>query len=156
LKRVLIVGSFFLLLAVACSRINLFEQTKTIPAHAWDSGNKPRFTFHISDTASAYNIYVVVRHNDAYHYNNLWLNVYVQGPADSAKRYQLDLTLASNEKGWLGSGMDDIYEHRIPITKEAYPFFRKPGDYQFTLEHIMRENPLQNVMNVGLRVEKAK
>jgi hypothetical protein len=49
--------------------------------------------------------------------------------------------------------MDDIYEHRIPLTPVAEKF-RKPGEYTFTVEQIMRENPLNNVLNVGIRVEK--
>jgi gliding motility-associated lipoprotein GldH len=66
-----------------------------------------------------------------------------------------DLVLATNEKGWLASGMDDIYEHRIPLTPSDRPYyFKKPGDYKFTFEQIMREDPLKNVLNVGLRIEK--
>jgi gliding motility-associated lipoprotein GldH len=61
-----------------------------------------------------------------------------------------ELSLATNE-GWLGSGMDDIYEHRIKLTN---PQYWKAGNYHFTIEQIMREDPLENVMNVGLRVEK--
>ena len=66
-----------------------------------------------------------------------------------------DLVLATNEKGWLASGMDDIYEHRIPLTPSDQPYyFKKPGDYKFSVEQIMREDPLKNVLNVGLRIEK--
>jgi len=46
--------------------------------------------------------------------------------------------------------MDDIYEHRIPLEKQTL----KAGDYSFTVEQIMREDPLKNVLNVGLRLEK--
>jgi gliding motility-associated lipoprotein GldH len=69
-----------------------------------------------------------------------------------AEKY--DLTLATNEKGWLGSGMDDIYEHRIPLKATSWAIFKKPGNYTFTLEQIMREDPLNNVLAVGLRIEK--
>jgi gliding motility-associated lipoprotein GldH len=62
-----------------------------------------------------------------------------------------ELQLANNEK-WLGSGMDDIYEHRIKLTPN--PVSLKVGAYHFKIEQIMREDPLENVMNVGLRVEK--
>jgi hypothetical protein len=39
-----------------------------------------------------------------------------------------------------------------PMNQNFY--FKKAGKYTFSLEHIMRENPLEHVMNVGLRVEK--
>ena len=60
--------------------------------------------------------------------------------------------LATNN-GWLGTGMDDIYEHQLPLTPEPIQL-RKAGVYTFTIEHIMREDPLENIMDVGLRLEK--
>ena len=71
------------------------------------------------------------------------------------KRQQVNLQLANNEKGWLASGMDDIFEHRIRITQVPFRF-QKAGEYQFRLQQIMREDPLQHVLNVGLRIEKVK
>ncbi len=47
--------------------------------------------------------------------------------------------------------MDDIYEHRIQLGSEQG---LKAGNYTFTIEQIMREDPLEQVLNVGLRVEK--
>ena len=55
----------------------------------------------------------------------------------------------------MATGMDDIYEHRILLTPARQNFyFKKPGNYAFTVEQIMREDPLQNVLDVGLRIEK--
>lgn len=149
----------FLLLALvftctACSQVDVFEKNTVLDKHEWSAGNKPVIDFTITDTAALYNLYIVVRHGDDYRYNNLWMNIHTKAPGDSVARVQaLDLTLANNEKGWLGSGMDDIYEHRIRISQSAIPL--KAGTYQFQLEQIMRDDPLQSVYNVGLRVEKA-
>ena len=49
--------------------------------------------------------------------------------------------------------MDDIYEHRVEIQQETR--FTHPGVYSFTLEQIMREDPLKHILNVGVRIEKA-
>jgi len=78
-----------------------------------------------------------------------------QPGADSTNTAKYDLTLATNEKGWLTSGMDDIYEHHLPLTPTGQDFyFKKAGNYTFTIEQIMREDPLENVLNAGLRIEK--
>ena len=138
----------------ACKQIDVFEKNVPMSAQHWPSPYKPEISFSITDTVSKYNIYVVVRHTDAYRYNNLWLNIYTISPGDStAKPQALDLQLASNEQGWLGTGMDDIYEHRIRISK--YPATLKQGTYRFQLEQIMRDDPLENILNVGIRVERA-
>jgi len=146
---VLVVGCFS-----ACSTIDVYEKTAAIPLHEWKESNKPSFTFNIADTTSLYNIFIVLRHTDAYHFNNIWLNVTTKSPLDSGgTSQQLNLQLADNRNGWLGSGMDDIFEHRIKI---AGPAALHKGDYTFTLQHIMREEPLQYVLHAGVRVEKVK
>lgn len=66
---------------------------------------------------------------------------------------QYDLLLATNDKGWLGTGMDDIFENRILVQQQTK--FLKPGKYEYSVQQIMREDPLPEIMNVGLRIEKA-
>lgn len=138
----------------ACTTADLYEKTVAIPGHKWKSSYKPSFTFNIKDTSSSYQLYLVIRHTDKYNFNNIWLNLSVRPPgADSAVTIRVDEKLGSDEKGWFATGMDDIYEHRLDLAGQNISF-RKPGEYTFTLEQIMREDPLYHVLNVGLRVEK--
>jgi gliding motility-associated lipoprotein GldH len=144
------------LLFVACTlTTGVFEKNISLPKQEWESSFRPEILFDIEDTSSLYNIYFVLRHSDAYHFNNIWIKASVQQPGDTAIQSQrYELILASNEKGWYGSAMDDIYENRIllqPLTK-----FKKRGEYRFSIEQIMREDPLKNVLNAGIRVEKIK
>lgn len=140
------------LIASSCTTIDLYEKTVPIPGHAWQNGFKPSFDFIIKDTTVFYQPFLVLRHNEKYNYNNIYINFFVQGPGqDTAQKFQLDLPLATNEKGWKATGMDDIYEHRIEL---GAPRLLKAGTYKFTLEQIMRENPLQNVLDAGIRIEK--
>ena len=150
-----IISRLFLpvLIFCSCGTIDVFEKNVAIPNHEWTRSFKPEISFEITDTTALYNIYVVLRHTNEYRYNNIWLNVHTQVPGDTVKKQRLDLRLATDDKGWLGSGMDDIYEHRILITSTPQ-HLRKAGEYKFTLEQIMREEPLQFVMNAGIRVEK--
>ena len=143
-------------LLFSCTTFDLYEKAVAIPGHNWKSDFKPSFTFTIKDTVPAYQLYLILRHNDKYNYNNIYLNLKIKAPdKDTMQTARYDLPLANNENGWLASGMDDIYEHRIPLTPTGQQFyFKKPGNYTFTIEQIMRENPLKNVLNVGLRIEK--
>ena len=145
----LIAGSLQL---AACSSIGVFEKNIAFKKQEWAGSNKPTFTFTISDTAAVYNIYLVLRHTDAYGFNNIWMKVSRKGP-DTTYTQQVDLRLANNSQGWLGTGMDDIWEHRIPITPGGARF-RKSGNYEFTLEQVMRQDPLKHVLNAGIRIEK--
>jgi len=142
------------MLFTACNTLDVFEKSAPFDKHEWKSTDKPSFDFAIADTNALYNIYVVVRHDDAYHYNNLWLNIIMQAPASKPETQQVELTLANNTKGWLGTGMDDVFDHRIRIT--SAPIKLKKGNYHFTLQHTMREDPLPFVLSVGIRVEKVQ
>lgn len=134
--------------------MDVFEKTVFFPKHVWSANEKPSFTFTVEDTSSLYNIFVVLRHEDAYRFNNLWLNITTQAPGDSALTQQVNVRLADNTRGWLGTGMDDVFDHRARITQ--MPVKLRKGNYTFTLQQIMREDPLQYVLNAGIRVEKQR
>ncbi|MEI6264843.1 MAG: gliding motility lipoprotein GldH [Sphingobacteriia bacterium] len=139
---------------VSCDTIGIFEKNSFFKEHSWSSAVKPSFTFTITDTISLYQIYAIIRHEDSYRYNNCWLNIITIAPNDTAKSQQVNLLLADNKKGWLGTGMDDIFDHRIRLTRS--PQKLKAGNYTFTLQQIMREDPLSGVLNVGIRIEKVQ
>lgn len=143
-----------LLFIGSCTSINLYERTAIIPNQNWKTNFQPSFNFNIEDTNSLYNIYITIRHTDAYAYNNIWINIDTKAPGDTLKHQPLNLILADNSKGWLGVGMDDIFEQRIRITQT--PIKLKKGLYIFTLAHIMRINSLPDILNVGIRLEKFK
>lgn len=140
------------LITSSCTTVDLYEKTEPVPGHAWLNSFRPSFDFTIKDTNALYQLYMVLRHNEKYPYTNIYVNLYVQAPGqDSALIIQRDLTLATSEKGWLAPGVDDIYEHRIPLG-DAQTL--RSGKYTFTLEQIMRDNPLPHILDAGIRVEK--
>jgi gliding motility-associated lipoprotein GldH len=136
----------------SCQKIDLFEKNVAIPRQEWKSDFKPRFQFEITDTTALYNIFIVLRHNEKYEFNNIWLSLTTKIPGDTIQTGQYELPLANND-GWLGTAMDDLYEHRILITPVPQKFVR-PGQYTFTIGQVMRKDPLENVLNIGLRIEK--
>lgn len=136
----------------SCTTLDVYEKTIFFPDHQWATSNKPVFNFAIEDTTAAYHISVIFRHEDAYHFNNVWLNISTQAPGEAAKTQLINVPLANNKKGWLGTGMDDVFDHRARITR--LPIKLKKGNYTFILQQNMREEPLQFVLNAGIRVEK--
>jgi len=143
---------FTALIIHSCNTVDLYEKSVSIPGHKWENSFRPSFDFTINDTTALYKVYMVLRHSEKYRYTNIYVNLTIQPPGqDSSIRIRRDLPLATNAGGWLGTGMDDIYEHRI-LLGDAQTL--KAGTYKFTLEQIMREDPLEHVLNAGIRVEK--
>lgn len=142
------------LFITSCEPIQLYEQTTTYPSHNWSSKEVNQYQFNITDTSSLYKIYFVIRHHNAYHYKNIWLQINTQSPSDTVVKQTLNLQLADDQKGWLGVGMDDIFDQRISVN--ATPTKLKLGIYRFSIQHTMREDPLQGILATGLRVEKVQ
>ncbi|WP_170971003.1 gliding motility lipoprotein GldH [Ilyomonas limi] len=134
-----------------CQQLDVYEKTIPFPKHEWAAAEKPTFNFTITDTAAHYNVFIVLRHGDAYHFNNLWMDITTIPPGDTVQTVRANLKLGDNQK-WLGNTIDDIVEHRILINTNPLKF--KAGNYKFMLQQVMRENPLQYVLNAGIRVEK--
>ena len=141
-------------LMLSCKQVAVYEKNTSIPHYKWQQNFAATGTFIIKDTLSAYNIYIVIRHTDAYKYNNIWLNVGLQSPGDTMFFQNVNLELANDANGWEGTGMNDIWEVRKLVNGQPRRFI-KNGEYKFSITHIMRDNPLPDIMSAGLRVQKA-
>jgi gliding motility-associated lipoprotein GldH len=152
---------FFLLLVLyclflnSCTQIDIFEKNTVIPKYEWQQNFTAKGDFIISDTNSAYSIYLVLRHTDAYQYNNIWLNIGLQPPGDSMRTQKINLVLGDDANGWEGAGTNDIWEVR-KLLNGAPRRFKQSGKYSFSISQIMRDNPLLHIMSVGLRIQKHK
>ncbi len=145
---------FVLTFINACQTKQLYEQNTIYPNHNWASKQVNEYSFTITDTSAAYNVFFVIRHHNAYHYKNIFIQLNTTSPDNTITKQSADLNLADDAKGWLGVGMDDIYDQRIPVNTTPVRF--KNGLYKFALSHTMREDPLENVLSTGIRVEKVK
>jgi gliding motility-associated lipoprotein GldH len=155
LKKSLLPGLVFFLISACTWTTGVFEKNLDFRGHEWPASVKPDISFDITDTVSGYNIYIVIRHTDAYHFNNMYVRASVKEPGETKGRTgDYDLQLATNDKGWIGTAMDDIYDARLLIQPNTR--FRKAGTYHIVLEQLMREDPLQYVLSAGLRLEKVQ
>ncbi len=136
----------------SCNTIDVFEKFESFPKNEWHVSKQPSFSFEVKDSSAPYNIYFVIRHTDAYKYNNIWVNITTKSPLGIMQTQLVNLKLADNANGWLGAGMDDIFDSRIKITKA--PVALKAGIYTFTIAQAMRDEPLAAVLSAGIRVEK--
>src|SRR5690606_9471133 len=111
-----------------------------------------------TDTTVLYNMYFLIRHTEAYPYSNIWVWIYTKAPGDSTfRKTRIEIPLAEPSGRWLGRGMGEIWEQRMPITHEGdSTILHKKGTWEIKLEQNMRINPLPEILQVGLRVEKNK
>lgn len=149
-NKVFLIAIICLAFFTSCTQTNVFENNTPIPGYAWKNNFAVKGSFNISDTAAPYKTYIVLRHTDAYKYSNIWLNMGLQAPGDSMRYSKINIELGTDAGGWMGTGMNDIWELRQLVILPL----KKAGVYNYSITQIMRDDPLPAVMSAGLRVEK--
>lgn len=137
---------------LSCTTLDVYEKHQFFSSHQWDSRDTVSVQFEITDTTQPYRISLVLRHENAYAYKNIWIETDFHTP-DSAYQVLREFILADNMR-WLGNRVDDIAEHRIRYNDQ--PLYLKKGTYRFRLKQVMREDPLRYIMMAGIRVEKVQ
>lgn len=133
----------------------VLDQNTEIPNRNWAYVNRMKYDVKIDDPSVAYNLFVNLRVTADYKYSNLFVLVRqsnTHGGKPWVTRYEFKLANPDGE--WLGKGTGNLYSYQLPF-KTGYKFPEK-GTYQFEIEQNMRDNPLREVSDVGLRVEKAQ
>lgn len=108
----------------------------------------------IKDTMSLHNIYFNIRNAGGYQFSNLYLFLTTITPKGEQARDTVELTLADERGKWLGDGSGDIWDNRILFKRKFR--FPEAGLYHFELQQAMRVNPLPQIMDAGMRIEKAQ
>jgi len=132
----------------------VIDQNMEVPDHNWTYLNKFKYSVKIDDEKAAYNLYMNLRVTGDYKYANMFVLITRISPLKKIQVQRYELKLADKEGAWLGDGSGNLYSYQLPFLT-GYKFPLK-GTYTFTIEQNMRNNPLREVSDVGMRVEKAQ
>jgi len=144
----------FVLFLSSCDKNRVFEENKEIPNYIWDVKDVKSFEVTVTDTVTPNNFYINIRQADSYVYSNLYLFIKTTFPNGKFSHDTLECTLANLDGRWLGKGLGDIWDNQIPFKKAKK--FPLRGKYTFQIEQGMRLSKLPQIMDVGIRIEKAK
>jgi gliding motility-associated lipoprotein GldH len=137
----------------SCDSNVVFEDNVKLPENRWEQNNAVQFTVDIQDTITPHNLYINLRNAGGYQFSNIFLFFTTTSPTGKMERDTLELTLADASGKWLGDGMGDIWDNR-QLFKRGFRF-PESGKYIFQLEQAMRIDPLPQIMDAGIRIEKA-
>ena len=132
----------------------IVDKNMELKKRNWSYAEKVRVPLTIEDNTSLYNLQVNLRHTSKYSYSNIFLLVHIIGPDGKKKSERKEFKLALADGEWLGSGSGNLYSHQL-LFKENYKFPSK-GKYIIELEQNMRDNPLNEITDAGIRVEKSQ
>ena len=148
---------FIMVLAIfmteACDDGRVFDDNISLSESGWDKDFKPSFAFDIGDTTALYNILINVRNESDYAYSNLYLFVKMTSPSAQYFMDTVEVKLADKGGRWLGSGIGNIWQVSSPLLKGVR--LKERGEYRIEFTHGMRTDVLEDIRNIGVRVEHA-
>jgi len=146
------VGFGLLFLMLACTGGPFYDVYQSTVNRRWHHTDKPSFAVHIEDNKPLYDIWLYIRHTGEYDYANLFFLLHEQGPQLIDTMHRHELRLAKPDGRWTGKRAGNLYENKV-LLKENYTF-PDTGIYRFDIEQNMHENPLLDITDIGLKIDK--
>jgi gliding motility-associated lipoprotein GldH len=149
-----------LLLATSCDKKRVFDDYKSV-GNSWHKDSIVSFELPKLDSKKMYNLYVNVRDNDDYPFNNLFLIVSLEQPNKKIKVDTLEYQMTNPDGTLLGEGFTDIKESKLFYKgKES---FTQKGIYKIHIKHAVRQtgkiegvSTLDGITDVGFRIESVE
>lgn len=146
--------SILAIIFVGCQSDVLYEQNIPVNAFDWEVTDTLNYEISIDDTAEKYDLSVNIRHRDIYDYTNIYLKIQTIHPTGVVTSQVISLPLSDDAGKWLGKCSGDICFNRVYLMKKI--MFQHKGKYKFLINQEMRQDHLKNILDIGLKIEKAK
>ncbi len=150
----------FILILVAfsaCDKKRVFDEYKLV-GEAWNKDLVVDFNLPKLDTLKKYNLYVNLRADDSYEFNNLFLIVSLEQPDGLTKIDTLEYQMADVDGTLLGDGFSDIKESKL-VYKEKVQFKASEKNKVHIKQAVRKTGNVVGVSNlkgitaVGFRIE---
>lgn len=144
------------ILLFSCDKKRVFDEYKSVGS-AWHKDSVVTFDLPVLDSTKRYNLFVNLRDNNNYPFNNLFLIVAIEAPSGFTKVDTLEYAMANPDGTLLGNGFSDIKESKL-FYKEDVKF---RGKYKVHIKQAVRESgkipgvqALEGITDVGFRIEQ--
>ncbi|MFM2368499.1 MAG: hypothetical protein RL619_799 [Bacteroidota bacterium] len=152
-------STLLLLVAIlffSCDKKRVFDEYKSVGS-AWHKDSIVTFDLPELDSTKQYNLFINLRDNNNYQFNNLFLIVALEKPNGYTKVDTLEYQMADPDGTLLGDGFSDIKESKLYFKENAT--FK--GKYKVHIKQAVRETgkvpgvtALDGITEVGFRIEK--
>lgn len=148
---------FVIITLISCDKNRVFDEYKSV-GNAWNKDSIVSFELPQLDASKKYNLFVNIRDNNDFPFNNLHLIVSLEQPNKEILIDTLEYQMANPDGTLLGEGFSDIKENKL-FFKQNTTFTQK-GIYKINIKHAVRqtgkivgEKELKGVTEVGFRIE---
>jgi len=154
---------FFIILfvvMVSCDETLVKADFQATDNGSWAKDDAVEFTFSEIDTIQKHDMFINVRNDNSFAYNNLFLIAKLNFPDGEIVTDTLEYEMALPDGTWLGKGYGSIKENKLWYKENIV--FPTSGVYTLRLAHAMRKNGnvngvenLEGVTDVGFEIIKS-
>ena len=144
-------------LLISCDKKRVFDEYESVGS-AWNMKKEVVFELPKMDTLKKYNLFINLRANEDYKFNNLFLIVSMEQPNGLTKVDTLEYEMADVDGTLLGEGFSDIKESKL-FYKENVKF-KASENNKIHIKQAVRQTgkivgvqDLEGITEVGFRVE---
>lgn len=142
----------FGLLITGCNQNVLMDENLAVDSEGWDYRNRAGFELVVEDTVANHAFYLNVRQKESYRFSNLYVFLHTSFPNGTQTHDTIECILARPDGKWLGKSSGNYISNQILLNESLR--FPLAGRYRFEIEQAMREEELQGIANIGIRIEK--
>jgi gliding motility-associated lipoprotein GldH len=142
----------FCLFFASCET-SLYNKFEPIDKNDWYIKDTLTFKFKILEPDN-YTIFFQTRHTKEYNYNNLWVKIIQDFPNEKMDTSYLYQTIVADPISgrWLGECTSSYCTASTPLMENIS--LADTGNYKLSIIQYMRTNPLEEISDVGIKVEK--
>ncbi|WP_455430286.1 gliding motility lipoprotein GldH [Pareuzebyella sediminis] len=147
-------------LAFSCNQNLIKSDYQATENGVWNKDTPVEFSFSGIDTVDRHNVFISVRNDNTFRYNNLFLIAELGFPNGETAKDTLEYQMALPDGTWLGKGNGSVKENKLWYKEDIV--FPTSGVYTLKLTHAMRKNGsvngienLQGITDVGFEIEKS-
>ena len=144
-------------LIISCDKKRVFDEYQSVGS-TWNMKKEVVFELPKMDTLKKYNLFINLRANDNYKFNNLFLIVSLEQPNGLTKVDTLEYEMADVNGTLLGEGFSDIKESKL-YYKESVKF-KASENNKIHIKQAVRQTgkiegvqDLEGITEIGFRVE---
>ncbi|MFD2598284.1 gliding motility lipoprotein GldH [Sphingobacterium corticis] len=137
-------------LLCSCDKNVVFDQHSPVKDNYWERDSLAQFDVHIQDAKQKYHLLVDVRHNNFYPYTSLVFDLREQHESGLDTTYNAALQLTKPDGRWTGKSAGNLY-HNVHSIQKNYSF-PDTGTYHFSIRHLMEDQRLKGVTDIGLKI----
>lgn len=145
-----LLGTYFL---SACNEHTVYHSYRSLPSEGWRKSDTLFFQVPITDSIpTIVQVYAEVRNKSNYPYQSFYLFLQQNIPDSTIwKTDTLQIEMADKNGKWKGTGWGSLFQSSVPL---GYLHIKYPGNYTFKAIHGMKDDILEGINDIGIRIEK--